>query len=66
MTIYEYFETIAEEDRDELMETLYAISQDDPEDFESYMIENGVDLTAVDPRTGEYYTILWGWDMCGD
>ena len=66
MTIYEYIETIDEEERDEIAETLYRISQDDWEDFESYAIENGIDLTATDPVTGEYFTILWGWDMCGD
>lgn len=66
MTIYEYLETIDEEERDEIAATLYQISQDDWEDFESYAIENGIDLTAVDPATGEYFTTLWGWDMCGD
>lgn len=66
MTIYEYIETIDEEERDEFAATLYAISQDDWEDFESYAIENGIDLTATDSVTGEYFTVLWGWDMCGD
>ena len=66
MTIREYIDTIDEEERDEIAETLYAISQDDWDDFEMWAIENGVDLTARDPQTGEYVTVEWGWDMCGD
>lgn len=66
MTIREYIETIDEEERDEMAATLYAISQDDWDDFEMWAIENGIDLTATDPETGEYVTVLWGWDMCGD
>lgn len=66
MTIREYIDTIDEEERDEIAETLYQISQDDWDDFEMWAIENGIDLTATDPETGEYFTVLWGWDMCGD
>lgn len=66
MTIREYIDTIDEEERDEIAYTLYQISQDDPEDFESWALENGIDLTARDPQTGEYVTVEWGWDMCGD
>ena len=66
MTIREYIDTIDEEERDEFAATLYAISQDDWDDFESYALENGIDLAAVDPVTGEYVTVEWGWDMCGD
>lgn len=66
MTIREYFDSIDEEERDEIAETLYACSQEDWEDFEMWAIENGIDLTATDPVTGEYVTVLWGWDMCGD
>ena len=66
MTIREYFETLAEDERDDIEETMYAISQDDWDDFEMWAIENGIDLTARDPRTGEYVSVLWCWDMCGD
>ena len=34
MTIREYIESLDEEERDEIAETMYAISQDDEEDFE--------------------------------
>lgn len=66
MTIREYIDTIEEEERDEIEATLYAISQDDWDEFELWALENGVDLTARDPLTGEYVAIEWGWDMCGD
>ena len=66
MNIREYIETIDEEERDEIERTLYECSQDDWDDFEMWAIENGVDLTAYDDEMGEYITVLWGWDMCGD
>lgn len=66
MNIREYIETIDEEERDEIEATLYACSQEDWDDFEMWAIENGIDLTACDPLTGEYVTVEWGWDMCGD
>lgn len=66
MTIREYFETLEEEDRDEMEYTMYQISQDDPEDFECWCHENGIDMEAIDPVLGEYVTVLWTWDMCGD
>ena len=66
MTIREYIDTIDEEERDEIAEALYALSQDDWDDFEMWAIENGIDPTARDPHTGEYVTVEWGWDMCGD
>lgn len=68
MTIREYFDSL-ELDLDELMDyeaTLYACSQDDPEDFESWALENGIDLTARDEDMNEYVLTLWQWDMCGD
>lgn len=65
MTIREYLETIDEEERDEIAETLYQISQDDPEDFEMWCIENGIDMAAVD-ADGEYILAGWQMDMCGD
>lgn len=66
MTIREYIDTIDEEERDEISETLYACSQEDWDDFEMWALANGIDLTARDSITGEYETVLWGWDMCGD
>ena len=65
MNIREYLETIDEEERDEIAETLYQISQDDEEDFEMWCIENGIDMTATD-EDGEYILAQWQMDMCGD
>ena len=66
MTIREYFETLTEEDREATEMMMYITSQEDPEDFESWALENGIDLDATDPVSGEYVTVLWSWDMCGD
>ena len=65
MNIREYLETIDEEERDEIAETLYQISQDDEEDFEMWCIENGIDMTVTD-ENGEYILAQWQMDMCGD
>lgn len=74
MTIREYFDNMitpnmTEEDWDELFDlenTAYACYEDDDLDFESWALENGIDLTARDPQTGETVLTLWAWDMCGD
>ena len=68
MTIREYIDTIDEEERDEIAFTLYQISQDDPEDFECWAIENGIDIEATEEIFGEAVPVLtlWAYDMCGD
>ena len=68
MTIREYIDALDEEERDEVAYTLYQISQDDPEDFELWCHENGIDLTATElvGREEIPVVVLWGWDMCGD
>ena len=68
MTIREYIDTIDEEERDEIAYTLYQISQDDPEDFECWALENGIDLTATEEVFGQAVSVLtlWSYDMCGD
>ena len=74
MTIREYFDNMitdnmAEEDWDEIWETeetIYHCYEDDYDDFCMWAIENGIDPTARDPHTGEYVTVEWAWDMCGD
>lgn len=49
MTIYEYIETLDEEERDEIAETLFHCYEDDYEDFCAWAIENGIDLTPTKP-----------------
>lgn len=68
MTIREYFETLDEEEREEIEYTMYQISQDDPEDFESWCLETGIDMTATERVLGADVPviILWSYDMCGD
>jgi hypothetical protein len=76
MNIREYFDNMihdnmTEEDWDEIYETeqtLYQISEEDPDDFENFCHENGIDLTATVTVCGVETPVvtLWGWDMCGD
>lgn len=42
MTLNEYLNTIDEEEREEIAETLRAIAHDDPEDFALWCLENGI------------------------
>ena len=76
MTIREYFDNMihdnmTEEDWaeiSEIEETVFAIYEDDFEDFESWAIENGIDLGATSVVLGEAVPVLtlWAYDMCGD
>lgn len=76
MTIREYFDNMihdnmTEEDWDEISETeetMFAIYEDDFEDFSMWAIENGIDLDATETVLGEAVPVLtlWAWDMCGD
>ena len=68
MTIREYFETIEDlgarwEEEGALWETL---ETDEDFDFYVWADEHGVDLDAIDERTGERVVTLWSWDMCGE
>ena len=76
MTIREYFDNMihdnmTEEDWDEISETeetMFAIYEDDFEDFSMWAIENGIDLEATEMVLGEAVPVLtlWAYDMCGD
>lgn len=73
MTIREYFENMVEEGTDweevnEIEQTIYQCWMDDALDFESWAIENGIDLKATETVLGMevLVTELWGMDMCGD
>lgn len=68
MTIREYIDTIDEEERDEIAETLYACYEDDFDDFCAWAIENGIDIHATETVLGQEVSvlILWAYDMCGD
>jgi hypothetical protein len=68
MTIREYIDTIDEEERDEIAETLYACYEDDFDDFCAWAIENGIDIHATENVLGQEVSVLvlWAYDMCGD
>ena len=74
MTIREYWAALEAEaqDLDELDEVLelervmYAVLEQDEDDFTVWACESGIDLTAVDEATGELVLTLWCWDQCGD
>lgn len=76
MTIREYFDNMihdnmTEEDWTEISEieeTMFAIYEDDFDDFSMWAIENGIDLDATEIVLGEAVPVLtlWAWDMCGD
>jgi hypothetical protein len=64
MTIREYF---ADEEMWEEEAELYTAMEEDWDfDLEGWAEEHGVDLEAIDERTGETVLTLWCWDMCGD
>lgn len=76
MTIREYFDNMitdnmTEEDWEEIADleaTMYAIYEDDFDDFTMWAIENGIDLDATETVLGEEVRVLtlWAYDMCGD
>ena len=70
MTIYEYCTNLIETmDFDEAVDTIatmYACYEADFDDFCMWAIENGIDVDAMDARTGEAVLTLWAWDQCGD
>lgn len=72
MNIREYFENLMlTEDFDEVMEmeyTIYENWQSDELDFESWAVENGIDINATEEVNGVEILVitLWGWDMEGD
>jgi K+/H+ antiporter YhaU regulatory subunit KhtT len=68
MTIREYIDTLDEEERDEIAETLYHCMEDDFDDFSMWAIENGIDLDATETVLGQEVPVLtlWAYDMCGD
>ena len=71
MTIREYFDNMMTADFDleeiaELEETTFRCYEEDEDDFTMWAVENGIDLDAVDPATGELVFTLWCWDVCGD
>lgn len=71
MNIREYFDnlrnlTTTDEEFDNVLELENTVYEMDDEEFETYCHENGIDLTALDDRTGELVVTLWGWDMCGE
>ena len=63
MTIREYFTIERLEEESDLWETL---ETDEDFDFYVWADEHGVDLDAIDERTGERVVTLWSWDMCGE
>lgn len=76
MTIREYFDNMihdnmTEEDWEEISDleaTMYAIYEDDFDDFTMWAVENGIDLDATETVLGEEVRVLtlWAYDMCGD
>lgn len=76
MTIREYFDNMitdnmTEEDWEEISDleaTMYAIYEDDFDDFTMWAVENGIDLDATKTVLGEEVRVLtlWAYDMCGD
>ena len=68
MTIREYIDTIDEEERDEIAETLFHCYEDDYDDFCMWALENGIDIDATEEIFGEAVPVLtlWAYDMCGD
>lgn len=76
MTIREYFDNMitdnmTEEDWEEIADleaTMYAIYEDDFDDFTMWAVENGIDLDATEVVLGEEVRVLtlWAYDMCGD
>lgn len=76
MTIREYFDNMihdnmTEEDWEEIADleaTMYAIYEDDIDDFTMWAVENGIDLDATETVLGEEVRVLtlWAYDMCGD
>lgn len=76
MTIREYFDNMihdnmTEEDWTEISEieeTMFAIYEDDFDDFCMWAIENGIDIEATEIVLGEAVPVLtlWAYDMCGD
>ena len=68
MTIREYIDTIDEEERDEIAETLYACYEADYDDFCVWARETGIDTEATAVVLGEEVPVLtlWAYDMCGD
>lgn len=76
MTIREYFDNMihdnmTEEDWEEIADleaTMYAIYEDDFDDFTMWAVENGIDLDATETVLGEEVRVLtlWAYDMCGD
>lgn len=68
MTIREYFATIEDletrwDAEDALVES---IESDEDFDFEAWAEARGIDLDAVDARTGLRVLDLWSWDMWDD
>ena len=63
MNIREYFYSV---DDTEEVDVWNALENDEDFDFEAWAAARNVDLEAVDLRTGEKFTTLWTWDMCGD
>ena len=68
MTIREYIDFLPEDEADEISATLFALYEDDYDDFASWAIENGIDLDATAVVGGEAIPVLtlWAWDACGD
>lgn len=72
MTIREYFNnsTMTEEEflnkMTEEVELWDAIENDEDFDLDEWAQTHGVDLDAIDEKTGETVYTLWAWDMCGE
>ena len=76
MTIREYFNNMydaatTDEEFDEVNElerVMYNVLIDNEDDFTTWAIEEGIDLTATEIIMGEEYLVLttWCWDVCGD
>lgn len=61
MTIIEYINanTTTTAEAAEIAETLRALYLTAYDDFALWAVENGVNLAATDPTTGEYIVNLW-------
>ena len=55
------FDAVCDEEQ-----ALYEAWQNDEIDLEAWAAEQGVDLEAVNPRTGNSELTHWAWDMEND
>jgi hypothetical protein len=65
MTIIEYINanTTTATEAAEIAETLRALYLTAYDDFATWAAENGINLAATDPITGEYIVNLWAADL---